>query len=121
MTKTRALVALTLLALLAGSAFAWERELKEARQTKESGRYFKAVRNLDPSDDKAFKKLLWYLSPDFNPSVWCPEDWHIRKAAIEALAGAKGSRIDELESKLAKGKPMVQEGIDITKIEWQGH
>lgn len=110
MTRTRALAALLLLTLVAGAAIAWERDLKEALASKESTRYFNAVLNLDPKDGGAFDRLVELLAPDFRPGRWQPNDWYIRRAAMQNLAGAK-DRHDELAGMFARADAMLKEGI----------
>lgn len=102
MYKSRGLIAVVLCLLAGASALAWERELAEAKASKESTKYYEQVKRLDPNDKKALK-LLFKLAE--------AEDWYIREACMEVLGSASGEALADIEKELKRGNTLTQEVI----------
>src|SRR5262249_40680756 len=105
--KSRLLpAALAALLLVPATAFAggeWKKEFEKGFTSKNSWERWAAVKTLDPNEHDALKIIYDILKK---------EDWYIRQAAVEVLAGAYDAKmVDELKKQLKSGDAGVQEGI----------
>jgi pimeloyl-ACP methyl ester carboxylesterase len=83
----------------------WKKEFARQFSSKNSWERWAAIKLLDPNEKDALKQLYEILKK---------ENWYLRGAAIEVLAGAYDAKtVEELKKTLKSSDPAVQEGIII--------